>query len=157
AGDGADHAFIQVDMLDFDIGDLDAPGVGLRIQDVLYVDVELLAFGQHLVELVLAQHGAQRGLRKLARRFEITLYLYDCLFGCHDSKINDRVHLDRHVIPGNDVLAWHIHGHHAQIHPHHLLQHRYDEHQARALDAGEPAQGEHHPALIFAQDLDGIE
>ncbi len=29
----ADHAILDIDMLDFDIGDLDAPGRGLRWQE----------------------------------------------------------------------------------------------------------------------------
>ena len=37
-------------MLDLDVGDLDAPGVGLRVEDLLDVEVEPLALGQHLVE-----------------------------------------------------------------------------------------------------------
>src|SRR3546814_4854943 len=32
ARDGANHALVDVDMLDFDIGDLDAPGVGLAVR-----------------------------------------------------------------------------------------------------------------------------
>ena len=55
-------------MLDLDVGDLDAPGIGLRVEDLLDVDVELLALGQHLVEVVLAEHRAQRRLRELAGR-----------------------------------------------------------------------------------------
>jgi hypothetical protein len=40
AGDRADHRVVQVDMLDLDVGDLDAPGVGLRVEDLLDVEVE---------------------------------------------------------------------------------------------------------------------
>src|SRR3546814_17173340 len=31
---GADHRFVDVDMLDLDIGDLDPPGVGLGVEDL---------------------------------------------------------------------------------------------------------------------------
>ena len=66
-GDGPDHALVDVHVLDLDIGDLDTPGVGLRVEDLLDVAVQLVALGQHLVELVLAEHRAKRGLCELAR------------------------------------------------------------------------------------------
>ena len=49
-GDRAHHRLIQVDMLRLDIGHLDAPGVGLRIEDRAEILVELFALGEHLVE-----------------------------------------------------------------------------------------------------------
>ena len=67
----------EVDVLDLDVGDLDAPGVGLRVEDLLDVEVQPLALGQHLVELVLAEHRAQRGLRQLAGGLEEVLDLDD--------------------------------------------------------------------------------
>ena len=68
-------------MLDLDVRDLDAPGVGLLVEDALDVGVELVALGQHLVELVLAEHRAQRGLRELAGRLLEVLDLDDRLLG----------------------------------------------------------------------------
>ena len=59
-GNGADHRFVEVDMLDFDIGDLDAPGVGLRVEHLLDVIVELFTLGQHVVQIMFAKHRAQR-------------------------------------------------------------------------------------------------
>jgi hypothetical protein len=59
AGDRAHHRLVEVDVLDLDVGDLDAPGVGLGVEHLLDVEVQAFALGQHLVELVLAQHGAQ--------------------------------------------------------------------------------------------------
>ena len=69
ARDRPDHAFVEVDVLDLDIGNLDAPRVGLRVEHLLDVGVQPVALGEHLVEIVLAQHRTQRGLRELARRF----------------------------------------------------------------------------------------
>jgi hypothetical protein len=75
ARDGADHGLGNVDVLDLDVGHLDAPGIGLGIEDLLNVVVELVAFGQHLVQLVLAEHRAQRRLGKLAGRIHEVLDL----------------------------------------------------------------------------------
>ncbi len=55
-GDGAHHGLVDVQVLDLDVGDLDAPGVGLGIQGLLDVHVEGLALGQHLVQFMFAQH-----------------------------------------------------------------------------------------------------
>src|SRR5579863_2495268 len=45
AGDGADHALVEVDALDLDVGDLDAPGFGLLVEHVLDASIELVALG----------------------------------------------------------------------------------------------------------------
>src|SRR3546814_9074832 len=57
---GADHRFVDVDMLDLDIGDLDPPGVGLGVEDLLDVGVELVALGELVVQFVLAEDRTQR-------------------------------------------------------------------------------------------------
>ena len=56
-GNRADHALIEVDVLDLDVGNLVAPGFRVLVQDDLNIGIELLALGKHVVELVLAQHG----------------------------------------------------------------------------------------------------
>ena len=63
AGDRPDHALVEIDALDLDRRYLDPPRLGLLVEHVLDVGVELVALGQHAVEIVLAQHPAQRGLR----------------------------------------------------------------------------------------------
>ena len=67
---GADHALVEIDVLDLHVGDLDAPGLGGLIENDLDVGVELVALGEQVVHLVLAQHRAQRRLRDLAGRLE---------------------------------------------------------------------------------------
>src|SRR5690606_3217299 len=152
AGNGAHHAFVQVDVLDLYVGNLDAPAIGLLVEYGLDVLIELLALGQHVVAVVLAQHGPQGGLRQLAGGVEIALDLDDGLVGRHHAEIDHRIHADGHVVARDDVLAWDVHGDHPQVDAHHLLQARYDDDQARALDGGEATQCEDDAALVFAQD-----
>ncbi len=97
-GDRANHALVQIHMLDLHIADLDAPGVGLLIEDILDIRIELLPLGQHLIQFVLAQHRAQGGLRQLAGGGEKILHLNDRLVGSDHTKIDHRVHLDRNVV-----------------------------------------------------------
>ena len=94
-GDGADHRFVEVDVLDLDIGHLDAPGIGLRVQYLLDVDVQALALGQQLVQLMLAQHRAQGGLGQLAGGHEEVFDLDDGFLWVEHTKVQDRVDLHR--------------------------------------------------------------
>ena len=71
------HALRDLDVLDLDDRDLDAPGRGLLVDDPLQDRVDLLALRQQLVELVLAEHRAQRRLRDLRRRDHEVLDLHD--------------------------------------------------------------------------------
>ena len=41
-GDRADHALVEIDLLDLDIRDLDAPGLGLLVEHLLNVGIELV-------------------------------------------------------------------------------------------------------------------
>jgi len=84
AGDRADHAIVEVDALDLDVRDLDAQGVGLLVEHVLDVYIELVPLGEHLVEVMLAQYRPQRGLRELAGRLHIGFDLDHCPLGIDD-------------------------------------------------------------------------
>ena len=111
-------------MLDLDIGDLDAPGVGLPVEDLLDVAVELVALRQHLVEIVLAEHRAQRHLRELARRLEEIRHLDDRALGIDDAEIEHRVDLHRDVVARDHVLRRHVIDAHPQIDALHQLHER---------------------------------
>jgi len=154
-GNGADHVFIEVDMLDLDIGDLDAPGIGLGVENLLYVEVELFPLGEHIVQLVFAQYRTQGGLRQLAGGHQVILHLNDGFFRVHDPKVQHRIDLDRDIVTGDHILLRHIHGDHPQINPHHLLDTGDNDNQARTLHLPEAAQQENHAALVFAQNANG--
>ena len=118
----------------------------------LHVGAELLAFGEHLVEIVLSEHRAQRGLREhVGRRHEI-LDLDDRALGIDDVEIEHRVDLHRDVVARDHVLARNFDHLDAQIHPDHFLDERNQQHEAGALDALKAAEREDHGAFIFAQD-----
>ena len=65
-GHGAAHLLGQVDLLHLDGGDLHAPGLGVPVDDLLELPVDLVALREQVVELHLAEHRAQRGLGELA-------------------------------------------------------------------------------------------
>src|SRR5262245_6485800 len=151
-GDRPDHALVEIDAFDLDGGHLDAPCLGLLVEHVLDVGVELVALGQHLVEIVLAQNPAQRGLRQLASRSEIIENLNHRALGVDDAEIDDGVHLDRDVVARNHVLGWHLVDDDAKINPHHLLDQRNEKEETRSLGARVASEREHDAALVFTQD-----
>src|SRR5438034_4276145 len=157
AGDRAHHGFIEVDLLDFDRRDLDAPGIGLRVEHLLDGEVQLFALGEQLVQRVLAQHRAQRSLREIARRGIVLLDLDHRLGRIDDAKVNDRIDFYRDVVARDHVLWRYIHHDRTQIDAHPLLDPWNDEDQPGALDFPEAAEHEHHAALVFAQNLEGRE
>ena len=95
-------------MFDFHIGDLDAPLIGLAIEDDLDVFVQLVALGKQLIELMLTEHRAERGLRKLAGSFHVILYVDNRWFGFHHTKVEYGIHLDRDVVAGNEILGRYV-------------------------------------------------
>ena len=56
-GDRPHHRLVDVDVLELDVSDLDTPGISLLVEDLSDIVVELGAFRQHLVEVVLTEHG----------------------------------------------------------------------------------------------------
>ena len=142
-------------MLDLDIGDLDSPGIGLLIENLLDVAVQPVTFRQHLVEVVLAEHGAQGGLRELAGRRPEILDLDDRALRIDDAEIEDGTHLDGNIVARDHILWRHVFHHHAQINPHHLLDERNEDDQAGSLHAGKTTKSEDDTALIFPQDANG--
>ena len=110
---------------------------------------------EQVVHLVLADHRAQRGLRDLAGGIEGVRHLDDGLAGIDDAEVDHRVHLHRHVVARDDVLLGDVEHDDAQVHLAHLLHDREHDDDARALDAGEAPEREHHAALVLVQHLAG--
>ena len=63
--DGSLHFGRQVDVLDLDHGNLDPPGIGVLVQDLLELVIESLPLTQEVIQLHLPQDRAQRGLGQL--------------------------------------------------------------------------------------------
>src|SRR5690606_37077173 len=116
---------------------------------------ELVTFGEHLVEIVLAQHRAQGGLGQLAGGLDKVFDLDDRTLRVDDAKIDDRIHFHRNIVVRNHVLRRDVEHDRPQVRAHHLLDDRNEDDQSRAFHAGETAQSEDDPSLIFAKNLYG--
>ena len=149
------HRRGQLDVLDLDDRDLDAPGRGVRVDDVLQDPVDLVALGEQLVERVLAEHGAQGRLRDLRRGNEVVLDLRHRRLRIDDAEVGDRGHAHRDVVLGDDLLRRDRERDGAQVGLDHPVDQRHEQDQPRALGAREqPAEPEDHAALVLPQDTD---
>ena len=82
---------------------------------------------EQLVQLGLAEHRAQRGLRELAGGVEVVLHLHHRALRVDDAEVDHRVDLDRDVVAGDHVLRRHVEHHGAQGDPHHPVERPEDE------------------------------
>ena len=89
--DRTNHRFVDVDVLDLDIRDLDAPGIGLAIEYCPDVRVQFVALSEHLIKIVLAEDRAQRGLSELAHGVDILLHLDDGALRVDHMEIDDGI------------------------------------------------------------------
>ena len=62
------HILGQVHLLHFHLGHLDAPGLGMLIENGLQARVELFALGEQIIQFHFTQHRTKAGLRQLLDR-----------------------------------------------------------------------------------------
>ena len=134
---------------------LTTPALGLLVEYVLNIGIELVALGQHLVEVMLAEDPAQCRLGELAGRRKVIADLDDRAFGIDHPEINDGTHLDRDVVAGDHVLRRNFIDDNAQIDTHHLLNERHQQKEAGAFRPRVTAECEYDATLVFAQYADG--
>ena len=70
-------------------------------------------------------------------------------------KVQYGVDLDRDIIAGDEILAWHFHNYRTQVDAHDLLYDRDQKDQARAPDMSEATEGKDAGAFVLAQHFHG--
>ena len=157
-GHGAEHGLGHVDLLDLDGDDFYAEGRGVTVDDGLDALVEGLAMGEQLVEVDLAQDGAEGGLGELRGLVDVVRDLDDGAGGVDDPQGDDGVDFEGDVVAGDDVLRRDFHCFLTKAHPDNLVERAEDEDDARAggglLHA---AKAEDDGSLVLLEDLDGVE
>src|SRR6185369_2365527 len=151
-GDCPLHLLGQVDVLDLDIGDLHPPRTGMAVEYLLQLLVDFLSVGKELVQFHLAENAPQGGLRQLAGRVEVILHRNDRLLGLHDPEIDNRRHLDRDVVMGDDILGRHLESHGPQGYPDQPVDTGNDEKKPRPPYPHHPPQPEKHAPFVLGQD-----
>src|SRR5262245_55249557 len=149
------HVFRQVHALDLDERHLDAPRVGVLIEDVLQTLVQLFSLTQKIVEADLTEHGPQRGLRKLRCRVQIIFYFDYCPSWVHHAKINDRVYFDAYIVGCDDVLSRHVHRDRPETDSDDPVDREEHPDQTRPFGLGqETPYPKNHAAFILAKDIE---
>ena len=155
--DRPNHALVEINVLDFDVGHLDAPCLGVLVEYFLNIGVELVALGKHVVQFVTAQYRAQRCLGQLTGGLDPVFHLNNGPFRVQHAKIDHRADFHRDIVPGDHILGGDIHDDCPQVDANHLLNARDDDDQAGPLDLPETAKQEDDAALVLAQNLDRAE
>ncbi len=132
----------------------------MLIDDPRQLLVDFLTRGQEIVQLLLAQHAAQRRLRHLRGRVEVVLHADHRLVRVEHTEEDDGVDLDRHVVLGDDILRRHVHGDGAEADLDHLVHEGDQEEEpgpravAAGIDdgAGLSAEPKDDRPLVLAQD-----
>ena len=143
----------QLDVLELDQGDLDAPFDGGDVEDLADVEVDLVGLGQGLVQGVLADDLAQRGLGDLVDRGVDVLDRDDRLHRVDDPEVGDRGDVDADVVAGDDALGLDRHRDDPQRHPVQHVDERDDQPEPGLARAEHPAEPEQHPLLVLLDDL----
>ena len=115
AGDRALHGLRQLHVLDLDRADLDAPGLGLLVDDLLQVLVDALALGQEVVQAVLPEHRAQRGLGDLRRGHAEVEHPRHRRAGVDHLEEDHGADLHRHVVDRDHLLRWNLERDHPEV------------------------------------------
>src|SRR3954470_4129927 len=144
----------RLDVLELDDGHLDAPLLGLDVEDLADVLVDLVRLGQGLVEGVTAHDGAERGLGDLVDGRSDVLDRDDGADRIVDAVVRDGGDVDADVVAGDDPLGLDRHRDDAQRDAVDAIDERDDEDHAGAagavLDAPQP---ELHAPLVLLEDL----
>jgi hypothetical protein len=93
-------------------------------------------------------------LCELARCLHVGCHLDHRSLGIDDTEVDDRADLDGDIVPGDHILARNLVDDDTEIDADHLLDERYEQHEARSLGAGIAAEREDDAALVLAQDPD---
>src|SRR5215217_119993 len=127
------HVLRDLYVLDLHHADLDPPGVGLLVYDVLELVVYGLSVGQEIVEVLLAEDAPQGSLGDLAGGEDVVLYLEDALVWVNDPEVDHGVHAGGDVVAGDDVLRRYVHGDGSEVYLDHVINEREEEEESWPL------------------------
>ena len=148
------HRLRDLHVLDLDGRHLYAPRLGLLVDDPLELVVQPLPLREQRVQLCAAEHRSQRRLGDLRGGEQEVLDLHDRVVRVDHPEVADRVHGRRHVVPGDHLLRRNAECDRAQVDPHHLVDDRDQEDQARAFLSYQSPQAKDDATLVLTQHPD---
>ena len=112
----------------------------------------IFSLGEQLVEGVLAEHRAQRGLRDLRGGDHEVLELHDRRFRVDDPEVGDGVDTRRNVVLRDHFLGRDVECDRAQVDLDDPVDDRNQERDAWAFRFEEAPEAEDHAALVLTED-----
>jgi hypothetical protein len=121
-----------------------------------YLGVDDVAFFKRLVQFQFADHATQRRLSQLGNGNDVVGRAVAGAHRVRDLKVQDAIHLQLRVIPGDTYLAGHIQWHFLEaVFVGHPVNKWDQEVQARCKRGVVLAQTLHHPGILLRHHLDG--
>src|SRR5262249_19342946 len=153
-GHGAEHRFRHVDLLDFNVHHLHAPGSRVSVKNALQPQVDLVAVGKQFIEFEFPEHGTQRRLGELGSLVDIVGYFDDGFAGIDHSQEYDGIYLQSHVVAGDDVLGRNFERLLTQRNADNAVQRRKHQNYARSLRVlQQTTEPENDATFVFGQNL----
>lgn len=140
--------------METDAFDVDAPFVGLGVDDFANLGGDFVAFAENFVEVKVAGNVAEGGLGEGAGGVAIVRGFEDGLLGINDASIDYGVNVDGDVITGNDFLFRDVHRGSANVDFEHFVDVRDDDAEAGVQSAGIAAEAEDDAAFVLVDNAD---
>lgn len=153
-GHGTFHVGREFYVLETDAFDVDAPFVGLGVDDFANLGGDFVAFAENFVEVEVAGDVAKGGLGEGAGGVAIVRGFEDGLLGVDDAGIDDGVDIDGDVVAGDDFLLGDVHWGGADVDLEHFIDVRDDNAKARVQGAGIATETEDDAAFVLVDDAD---
>src|SRR6266540_119963 len=144
------------DLADLDVGDLDSPAFGDVVELGAEGLVHLLALGEHVVEVHVADHAPQGGRGDVLRCAGEVLHLHHAHDRVHHPGEDDEVDRDGGVVLGDRRLLGDLQVLLPQVDHDRPVDDRDQQDQARPTGADHVAQPEQHDPLVLTNDPDGV-
>ena len=157
-GDRSDHVLREVHLFHLHELDLDAPRVGVLLDDCLEAGVQFIPLRKEVVERNLAEDASQGRLGQLGRGVEIILHVNHGLERVDDPEVENGVDLHRDIILRDDILGGDGHRDEPQADSHDTVDRGEDQDDAGPFGLRQDsAEAENDAALVFPKDFYGTQ
>lgn len=153
-GHGAFHVRRELNVLKFNVFDIDTPFVGLGVDDFANLDGDFVALAKDLIKVEITGDVAEGGLSESAGRVGVIRGFKNSLRGVDDAEIDDSVDIDGDVVAGDDFLLRDVHRGGADVDFCHVVDVGDDDAEAGLQHAGIFTEAEDNAALVLIDDAD---
>lgn len=148
------HVGGELDVLETDAFDVNAPFVGLGVDDFADLSGDFVTFAEDFVEIEVTGDVAEGSLGKGAGCVAVVRGFEDGFLGVDDAGIDDGVNIDSDVVAGDDFLFRDIHRGGADVNFEHFVDVGDDDTEAGVQSARIAAEAEDDAAFVLINNAD---